>query len=213
MRLQTACLVALQIQDVPDEVRGFLAGLAVARGQSLQAFLLALVADEARRSSNLTLLDRFRDRRDGSRLSASGIVIGDKNYFGRDFEDRLAGQGIRLLRPARKGECARPGSEFFNPLRQVIESIFDTFKGQLDLEQHGGRTISGVNVRVWQRLLALTGIHRGVGVVKRGGMTRCPVVMGDWDLRRFQYPDRERHLRDETLTPLRRPRRSSMTRI
>ena len=89
-------------------------------------------------------------------LTAGQMVIGDKNYFGRDFETGLANDGVHLLRPARKGEPARPGSEFFKPLRQVIESIFDTFKGQLDLEQHGGRTIAGVIVRVWQRLLALT---------------------------------------------------------
>ena len=30
------------------------------------------------------------------------------------------------------------------------------FKGQLDLEQHGGRTITGVAVRILQRILALT---------------------------------------------------------
>jgi hypothetical protein len=29
-------------------------------------------------------------------------------------------------------------------LRQVIESINDTFKGQLDLQQHGGHTPAGV---------------------------------------------------------------------
>jgi hypothetical protein len=28
--------------------------------------------------------------------------------------------------------------------------------GQLDLEAHGGRTITGVLVRIWQRILALT---------------------------------------------------------
>lgn len=67
-------MVALQIRDVPDEVRDSLAGLAAARGQSLQAFLLALVTDEARRSSNLALLDRFTDRRDGSRLSVDEIL-------------------------------------------------------------------------------------------------------------------------------------------
>ena len=89
-------------------------------------------------------------------LVAGQVVIGDKNYFGRDFQAHLAEEGIHLLRPARKGEPARPGSQFLKPLRQVIESIFDTFKGQLDLEQHGGRTIAGVVVRVWQRLLALT---------------------------------------------------------
>ncbi len=84
------------------------------------------------------------------------VVIGDKNYFGREFEAELAEAGLDLLRPARKGEPPRAGSEFFKPLRQVIESINDTFKGQLDLEQHGGRTPAGVWVRVVQRVLALT---------------------------------------------------------
>jgi len=37
-----------------------------------------------------------------------------------------------------------------------VESIFDTLKGQLDLERHGGRTPAGVIVRVLQRLLAMT---------------------------------------------------------
>ncbi len=44
----------------------------------------------------------------------------------------------------------------FKPLRQTIESVFDTLKGQLDLELHGGHTATGVLVRVLQRLLALT---------------------------------------------------------
>ena len=84
------------------------------------------------------------------------ILIGDKNYFGCDFEADLASQGIQLLRPARKGEAERSGARFFKPLRQTVESIYDTLKGQLDLEQHGGRTTAGVFVRVAQRLLALT---------------------------------------------------------
>jgi hypothetical protein len=41
-------------------------------------------------------------------------------------------------------------------LRQVIESVNDTLKGQLDLEQHGGHTVRGVTTRVLQRILALT---------------------------------------------------------
>jgi hypothetical protein len=84
------------------------------------------------------------------------IVIADKNYYGRDFETTLANTGLNLLRPARKGEPSRPGVEFFKPLRQVIESINDTFKGQLNLEQHGGHTAAGVWIRVLQRVLALT---------------------------------------------------------
>jgi hypothetical protein len=87
---------------------------------------------------------------------AGQILIADKNYYGREFEATLAGAGLDLLRPARKGEQPRAGTEFFKPLRQVIESINDTFKGQLDLEQHGGHTPAGVWVRVVQRVLALT---------------------------------------------------------
>ena len=61
-----------------------------------------------------------------------------------------------MLRPARQGEKPRAGQRFFRPLRQVIESINNTFKAQLDLERHGGRTIAGVAARVLQRVLALT---------------------------------------------------------
>jgi hypothetical protein len=84
------------------------------------------------------------------------ILIGDKNYFGAGFEAELATAGLTLLRPARKGEPERAGSRFFKPLRQTIESIFDTCKDQTDLERHGGRTPEGVLVRVMQRILALT---------------------------------------------------------
>jgi Transposase DDE domain len=82
--------------------------------------------------------------------------IGDKNYYGAPFEADVAGTGVELLRPARKGERPRPGERFFKPLRQIIESINDTLKGQLDLEAHGGRTIGGVCARIAQRILALT---------------------------------------------------------
>ena len=94
-----------------------------------------------------------------NRLQADGhrqILIGDKNYFGAEFEDTLDHSGIDLLRPARKGEKSRPGARFFKPLRQIIESINDTLKGQLDLEQHGGRTPAGVTARIIQRMLAMT---------------------------------------------------------
>jgi hypothetical protein len=84
------------------------------------------------------------------------VLIGDKNYYGRDFEAAIAEGGLRLLRPARKGEPPRAGARYFRPLRQVIESVNDTLKGQLDLERHGGHTPGGVIVRVLQRILALT---------------------------------------------------------
>jgi hypothetical protein len=84
------------------------------------------------------------------------VLVADKNYYGHQFEDGLAALGVRLLRPARKGEPQRPGGRLFRPLRQLVESVNDTLKGQLDLERHGGRTPVGVAVRVLQRILALT---------------------------------------------------------
>lgn len=87
---------------------------------------------------------------------AGQTIITDRGYYGRDFETTLNQAGFILLRKPRKGEPARPGARFFKPLRQVIESINNTFKGQLDLERHGARTPAGVIVRVLQRILALT---------------------------------------------------------
>ncbi len=64
-------------------------------------------------------------------------LLADKNYYGREFERQLAHLGVELL-------------------RQLIESVNDTLKGQLDPEQHGECTPGGVAVRILQRLLALT---------------------------------------------------------
>jgi hypothetical protein len=108
-------------------------------------------ADE--RQTLLAILDADPELTAGRR---GQIVIADKNYYGREFDAGLTGAGLDLLRPARKGESPRPGTRFFKPLRQVIESINDTLKGQLDLEQHGGHTPAGVWVRIAQRILALT---------------------------------------------------------
>jgi hypothetical protein len=84
------------------------------------------------------------------------VLLADKNYYGQQFERLLAGLGVRLLRPARQGEPERAGAYLFKPLRQLIESVNQTFKGQLDLERHGGHTPVGVAVRILQRILALT---------------------------------------------------------
>jgi hypothetical protein len=84
-------------------------------------------------------------------------LMGDKNYFGKAFEADLTEREIELLRPARKGEARRAGQQLLKPLRQVIESVNWTFKGQLDLERHGGRTDEGILVRILARILALTG--------------------------------------------------------
>ena len=86
------------------------------------------------------------------------VTTDDKNYFGADFQTQLAQTGAVLLRPARNGEPDPAASPLFKPLRQTIESINQTLKGQLDLERHGGHTCNGVAIRVLQRILALTAV-------------------------------------------------------
>jgi hypothetical protein len=81
------------------------------------------------------------------------MLISGKGFAGRDFEQMLAGYSITLLRPSRADEQARYGEPVLKKVRQLIESVNDTLKGQLDLEGHGGRTFEGVAIRVAQRSL------------------------------------------------------------
>ena len=123
---------------------------------TLQGLPVGFALTGAKADERQVLLDILRGDPALTAARAGQTVIGDKNYFGAEFEATLASAGITLLRPARKGEPERAGAGFFKPLRQTVESIFDTFKGQLDLERHSGRTPAGVLVRVLQRVLALT---------------------------------------------------------
>jgi hypothetical protein len=80
-------------------------------------------------------------------------VLADKGFAGEEFEQIMLAMGARFLRPDRKDEPRRYGSQ--GSIRQWIESVFWTCKGQLTLEAHGGRTIEGLCTRVALRLLAL----------------------------------------------------------
>jgi Transposase DDE domain len=80
-------------------------------------------------------------------------LIADKGFAGADFEHLVSSLGAQLLRPDRKDEPRRHGS--LGAVRQWIESIIDTLKGQLSLEHHGAHTLNGLAVRIAQRLLAL----------------------------------------------------------
>lgn len=82
------------------------------------------------------------------------VIIGDKGFAGREFETFITDDlGAHLIRPDRKDETPRFGN--LGGIRQWVESVFDTLKGQLTLEEHGGRTVAGVYSRVAARLLAL----------------------------------------------------------
>jgi Transposase DDE domain len=80
-------------------------------------------------------------------------VIADKGFAGAEFEALMAELGAIFLRPDRKDEEPRFGG--LGSVRQWIESIIDTIKGQLSLERHGAHTMPGLITRVAQRLLAL----------------------------------------------------------
>jgi hypothetical protein len=80
-------------------------------------------------------------------------VIADKGFAGEQFEQVMAELGAIFLRPDRKDERPRFGR--LGGLRQWVESIIDTVKGQLSLERHGAHTMPGLITRIAQRLLAL----------------------------------------------------------
>ena len=98
--------------------------------------------------------DLLGHARDLGALRDGMIVLADKGLAGREMERYAADQvKVLLVRPDRKDEPRRYGN--LGGMRQWIESVNDTLKGQLDLERHGGRTPAGVYVRVAQRLLAM----------------------------------------------------------
>jgi len=83
-------------------------------------------------------------------------LIADKGYRRAAFETELNTAGITLIRPNLKSEKTRPGTRYLKAFRQIIESVNQTLKAQLDLERHGARTRPGVCARILQRILALT---------------------------------------------------------
>jgi len=89
-------------------------------------------------------------------LADGTIILADKGFAGRAFEGHVGALGAVLVRPDRTDEPCRFGS--LGGLRQWIESVISTLKDQLGLEQHRGRTLGGVFVRVGQRLLALAAV-------------------------------------------------------
>lgn len=100
------------------------------------------------------------------------ILLADKGFSGTPFQKLTESEGVRLLRPDRKDETYRNGN--LGGVRQWIESVNQTLKGQLELERHGGRTPHGVFTRVAQRLLAMaTGIWHNwmTGVTSKRSLT------------------------------------------
>lgn len=79
-------------------------------------------------------------------VRAGQVMLGDKDFTGRELEAFITGDfGAALIRPGREDE--NPCFGTFSGIRQGIECVFATLKGQLILERHGGRILAGVYAR------------------------------------------------------------------
>lgn len=88
-------MVAIQVRDVPDEVREALSGEARRRGVSLQAFLADVLEREAAAARNLAWL-----REAHARSSGEGYV-GGRDAIRESWEERDSGIEAALSRPSR----------------------------------------------------------------------------------------------------------------
>jgi hypothetical protein len=85
------------------------------------------------------------------------IVIADKGFWGRGYQQRLAADGTSLLTPNKTRTLANAGRErALASTRLVIESVFANLKGQMRLEHHLAKTPAGLATRIAQHILALT---------------------------------------------------------
>lgn len=77
-------MVALQIRDVPDEVRDALAERARSAGQSLQGFLLDVVVREASFANNVALVDGLSRQAVGTGVTVDDVLAArDADRAGR----------------------------------------------------------------------------------------------------------------------------------
>jgi hypothetical protein len=118
--------------------------------RSTPVYFALAPANEGEREVAAAMLERARKQ---GLLVGGEVIAADKGFAGQEFEEIVACLHATLIRPDRKGEKPRFGS--LGGMRQWIESVYETAKGQLSLEQHGGHTPDGVWARVCQRVLAL----------------------------------------------------------
>jgi hypothetical protein len=104
-----------------------------------------VAADRPEREVALPLLARS--------LRGGETIICDNGYAGREFAAAVNDLGATVVRPARRDE--NTPAPHLAPIRQRIESVFQTCKDLLSLERHGARTPRNLAARIATRLLAL----------------------------------------------------------
>jgi len=110
-----------------------------------------------------------------ARCQRSGplCVVGDKGYAGQQFETATGRLDATIIRPRRKDEPA--GGPHLAPIRQRVESIFQTCKDLLTLERHGARTLDGLATRIKIRFLALA-----AAIALNHRLSRPPRALADY---------------------------------
>jgi hypothetical protein len=103
-------------------------------------------ADTPEREAGLALLQRQPLR--------GQLLLCDKGFAGREFEQTVRELQAIVLRPSRADEPERPQPPI-GFIRQRIESIVQTLKNQLLLEHHLAKTPAGLFTRITARVLAL----------------------------------------------------------
>ena len=98
-------MTVLTIRDVPDDVRDQLAQEAAGRGQSMQAFLLALVRQQAAFSRNRQLLVEFEQE-----LHTGGGAGPDAPSAADLIRTARAERHEELIRAARAERDEEPGA-------------------------------------------------------------------------------------------------------
>jgi antitoxin FitA len=80
----------LQIRDVPDELRRALKARAAARGQSLNRYVLELLARDVQRFTVAEVLDRAARRSEQATGSSVDLIRESREERGRELLSRLS---------------------------------------------------------------------------------------------------------------------------
>jgi Transposase DDE domain len=85
------------------------------------------------------------------------VLFADGGFWGAEYERTMDLINVRLMTPDKHKLGARPAIEIAKAsIRLVVESVFSTLKGQMRLDHHLAKTLTGLVQRIAQRLLALT---------------------------------------------------------
>ena len=136
-------------------------GYCAAKSQYVWGMRLVLLTDTSGLPIGYSLVaaneKEYEPVRELTTSQAGCTLIADKGYWGRQYAEALALQGVTIRTPDRVRTASNlDGERRLAGTRLVIESTISNLKCQMRLEQHLAKTPSGLVQRIAQRLLALT---------------------------------------------------------